>query len=44
MNPVPRFVSVPSHITVNPVPHSNFSDPVGGSVIYDSGTGEDFLF
>ncbi len=27
---------------VNPVPHSDFSDPVFGSVIYDSGTGEDF--
>jgi hypothetical protein len=44
MNPVSCFVSVPSHIIVNPVPHSNFSDPVFGSVIYDSGTGEDFLF
>ncbi len=44
MNPVPCFVSVPSHVIVNPVPHSNFSDPVGGSVTYDSGTGEDFLF
>ncbi len=25
---------------VNPVPHSNFSDPSGGSVIYESGTGK----
>jgi hypothetical protein len=44
MNPVPHFVSVPSHMIVNPVPHSDFSDPVVGSVISDSGTGEDFLF
>ncbi len=43
MNPVPHFVSVPSHIIGNPVPHSNFSGPVGGSVVYDSGTGEDFF-
>ncbi len=42
MNPVPHFVSVPLHMIVNPVPHSDFSDPVFGSVIYDSGTGEDF--
>ena len=42
MNPVPHFVSVPSHMIVNPVPPSEFSDPVFGSVIYDSGTGEDF--
>ena len=42
MNPVPYFVSVPSHMIVNPVPHSNCSDPILGSVIYDSGTGEDF--
>ena len=43
MNPVPHFVSVPSHMIVNPVPHSDFSDPVVGSVISDSGTGEDFF-
>ena len=42
MNPVPHFVSVPSYMIVNPVPPSDFSDPVFGSVIYDSGTGEDF--
>ncbi len=40
MNPVPHFVSVPSLIIVNPVPYSNLSDPSGGSVIYESGTGE----
>ena len=50
MNPVPHFVSVPyfvsvpSHMIVNPVPHSDFSDPAFGSVISDSGTGEDFCF
>ena len=42
MNPGPHFVSVPSDMIGNPVPHSDFSDPVFGSVIYDSGTGEDF--
>jgi len=44
MNPVPYFVSVPSHMIVNPVPHSDSSDPAFGSVISDSGTGEDFCF
>ncbi len=40
---VPRFVSVPSHIIINPVPHSNLPDPSGGSVIYESGTGKMIL-
>ena len=44
MNPGPHFVSVPSDMIGNPVPHSDFSDPVFGSVISDSGTGEDFCF
>ncbi len=44
MNPVPCLVSVPSHIIVNPVPHSNFPDPSGGSAIYESGTGRILSF
>jgi len=40
LNPVPRFVSVSSHIIANPVPYSTLSDPSGGSVIYESGTGK----
>jgi len=43
LNPEPRFVSVPSHIIVNRVPHSNFPDPNGGSAIYESGTGKMIL-
>jgi hypothetical protein len=33
------LVSVPSHIIDNTVPHSNFPDPIGGSAIYESGSG-----
>jgi hypothetical protein len=34
MNPGPHFVSVPSDMIGNPVPHSDFSDPVFGSVFF----------
>jgi hypothetical protein len=43
LNPVPSFVSVPSHIIISPVPHSNLPDPSGGSAIYESGTGKIIL-
>ncbi len=36
-------MSVPSHIIINPVPYSNLPDPIGGSAIYESGTGKMIL-